>query len=159
MGPTKSRPTTQAATPAATLPRSRVAPVRRRGTAAGVAVGAAEVPVDALNGAPSAARTRPAGRSWRGRGWRRPRSRPLPPPGRSPGAGRTSGRSCTGCSPAPGRRTSRSEEHTSELQSRGHLVCRLLLEKKKKTTMPTKQRRQEDQQDDLHSASRDTEEI
>src|SRR5690625_6557044 len=30
----------------------------------------------------------------------------------------------------------RSEEHTSELQSRGHLVCRLLLEKKK-----TRQRR------------------
>src|SRR5690625_6620491 len=27
----------------------------------------------------------------------------------------------------------RSEEHTSELQSRGHLVCRLLLEKKKST--------------------------
>src|SRR5690625_5647078 len=27
----------------------------------------------------------------------------------------------------------RSEEHTSELQSRGHLVCRLLLEKKKRT--------------------------
>src|SRR5690625_6574866 len=27
---------------------------------------------------------------------------------------------------------SRSEEHTSELQSRGHLVCRLLLEKKNK---------------------------
>src|SRR5690625_6877056 len=27
--------------------------------------------------------------------------------------------------------THRSEEHTSELQSRGHLVCRLLLEKKK----------------------------
>src|SRR5690625_6237070 len=27
----------------------------------------------------------------------------------------------------------RSEEHTSELQSRGHLVCRLLLEKKKET--------------------------
>src|SRR5207253_10901322 len=26
--------------------------------------------------------------------------------------------------------TNRSEEHTSELQSRGHLVCRLLLEKK-----------------------------
>src|SRR5439155_15471944 len=26
--------------------------------------------------------------------------------------------------------TTRSEEHTSELQSRGHLVCRLLLEKK-----------------------------
>src|SRR5439155_14004601 len=32
----------------------------------------------------------------------------------------------------PGRRCRRSEEHTSELQSRGHLVCRLLLEKKKK---------------------------
>src|SRR5690625_5507168 len=29
---------------------------------------------------------------------------------------------------------SRSEEHTSELQSRGHLVCRLLLEKKKTNT-------------------------
>src|SRR2546429_5926907 len=29
----------------------------------------------------------------------------------------------------------RSEEHTSELQSRLHLVCRLLLEKKKKTTL------------------------
>src|SRR6266536_6472198 len=34
---------------------------------------------------------------------------------------------------APSRRTaSRSEEHTSELQSRVDLVCRLLLEKKKK---------------------------
>src|SRR2546422_5552472 len=31
------------------------------------------------------------------------------------------------------RRLERSEEHTSELQSRLHLVCRLLLEKKKKT--------------------------
>src|SRR2546422_3651577 len=30
--------------------------------------------------------------------------------------------------------TLRSEEHTSELQSRLHLVCRLLLEKKKKKT-------------------------
>src|SRR5205809_4249488 len=30
-----------------------------------------------------------------------------------------------------GRRVGRSEEHTSELQSRLHLVCRLLLEKKK----------------------------
>src|SRR5439155_4609226 len=30
----------------------------------------------------------------------------------------------------------RSEEHTSELQSRGHLVCRLLLEKKKKNHTP-----------------------
>src|SRR2546422_3952742 len=31
-----------------------------------------------------------------------------------------------------GRLVARSEEHTSELQSRLHLVCRLLLEKKKK---------------------------
>src|SRR5690625_6365173 len=39
------------------------------------------------------------------------------------------------CSPASWTprpsRPDRSEEHTSELQSRGHLVCRLLLEKKK----------------------------
>src|SRR5215208_1069019 len=40
------------------------------------------------------------------------------------------------CDDAGGRRdfcrsVARSEEHTSELQSRGHLVCRLLLEKKK----------------------------
>src|SRR2546422_3421680 len=33
---------------------------------------------------------------------------------------------------ARGGRAARSEEHTSELQSRLHLVCRLLLEKKKK---------------------------
>src|SRR3712207_7242522 len=35
------------------------------------------------------------------------------------------------CSPCAA--SSRSEEHTSELQSRQYLVCRLLLEKKKKT--------------------------
>src|SRR2546422_4209998 len=34
----------------------------------------------------------------------------------------------------------RSEEHTSELQSRLHLVCRLLLEKKKKKTKKEKKR-------------------
>src|SRR6266508_458731 len=34
---------------------------------------------------------------------------------------------CEPCRPE----MARSEEHTSELQSRGHLVCRLLLEKKK----------------------------
>src|SRR6266581_5817707 len=34
----------------------------------------------------------------------------------------------------PRRRDPRSEEHTSELQSPVHLVCRLLLEKKKTTT-------------------------
>src|SRR5438045_4537517 len=36
--------------------------------------------------------------------------------------------------PADGARAGRSEEHTSELQSLRHLVCRLLLEKKKTTT-------------------------
>src|SRR5438552_6629309 len=36
--------------------------------------------------------------------------------------------------PAPREPLGRSEEHTSELQSPDHLVCRLLLEKKKKTT-------------------------
>src|SRR5439155_26352789 len=35
-----------------------------------------------------------------------------------------------------GRGDARSEEHTSELQSRGHLVCRLLLEKKKEESGP-----------------------
>src|SRR3712207_7342063 len=33
-------------------------------------------------------------------------------------------------------RIARSEEHTSELQSRQYLVCRLLLEKKKKIIVP-----------------------
>src|SRR5690606_40160210 len=47
----------------------------------------------------------------------------LPRPGRSRAAARA------GASP---RARSRSEEHTSELQSRENLVCRLLLEKKKK---------------------------
>src|SRR2546422_2893339 len=46
---------------------------------------------------------------------------------------------------AAARQAGRSEEHTSELQSRLHLVCRLLLEKKKKTmsnsyTRPTQRR-------------------
>src|SRR5690625_6802113 len=38
-----------------------------------------------------------------------------------------------------GLKSSRSEEHTSELQSRGHLVCRLLLEKKKTTRYSDRQ--------------------
>src|SRR2546422_3526822 len=37
-----------------------------------------------------------------------------------------------------GDRHERSEEHTSELQSRLHLVCRLLLEKKKDETHPSR---------------------
>src|SRR5690554_7303567 len=38
----------------------------------------------------------------------------------------------------------RSEEHTSELQSRPHLVCRLLLEKKKKKTAKYKKQKKKD---------------
>src|SRR3712207_6979896 len=43
-------------------------------------------------------------------------------------AGRTTGQAESGV----GEAAARSEEHTSELQSRQYLVCRLLLEKKKK---------------------------
>src|SRR5690606_40569758 len=50
-----------------------------------------------------------------------------------------------GSSPTPDRRIDgrplrRSEEHTSELQSRENLVCRLLLEKKKKNTQISKKK-------------------
>src|SRR3989449_7345206 len=45
--------------------------------------------------------------------------------------GRRTRSRCRGRRAAP-QTSSRSEEHTSELQSRLHLVCRLLLEKKKK---------------------------
>src|SRR5438270_9155326 len=38
----------------------------------------------------------------------------------------------------PVERSSRSEEHTSELQSQSNLVCRLLLEKKKKAPLVTR---------------------
>src|SRR2546422_4770697 len=59
----------------------------------------------------------------------RPAARGGVPPGRtSPSASRSPGRWRR---PAAAR-AARSEEHTSELQSRLHLVCRLLLEKKKK---------------------------
>src|SRR5690348_18052189 len=56
--------------------------------------------------------------------------RPLAPPGVAAGRAEEAQRRL-----APGRR---SEEHTSELQSPVHLVCRLLLEKKKKKKRPTK---------------------
>src|SRR2546422_4787616 len=47
--------------------------------------------------------------------------------------GRTDQGAATGrCAVRPSEVFGRSEEHTSELQSRLHLVCRLLLEKKKK---------------------------
>src|SRR5687768_17806044 len=56
-------------------------------------------------------------------GERPPRLQPPEPAPPRPSAG--------GRAPLP-RQRFRSEEHTSELQSRLHLVCRLLLEKKKK---------------------------
>src|SRR2546422_3485971 len=67
------------------------------------------------------ARTRP-------RAWRQKRSAictACPPPTGSRAASRRAARDPVGGGHA------RSEEHTSELQSRLHLVCRLLLEKKK----------------------------
>src|SRR5205814_10387338 len=56
----------------------------------------------------------------------RSRARRSSASGRSPGA--------AGGGRWPGAPGERSEEHTSELQSLRHLVCRLLLEKKKKKT-------------------------
>src|SRR2546429_4159982 len=46
---------------------------------------------------------------------------------------RDSSRNLANINPADIEQIERSEEHTSELQSRLHLVCRLLLEKKNKT--------------------------
>src|SRR3712207_8332975 len=51
-------------------------------------------------------------------------------PGPTGGGGRPGGDAAGRVGPG-GSRTQRSEEHTSELQSRQYLVCRLLLEKKK----------------------------
>src|SRR2546422_8479139 len=76
---------------------------------------------------------RSGGREAHGRGDRAVRQRAgvrLHHP-RVAGGGRRQGRSATG------RGDPRSEEHTSELQSRLHLVCRLLLEKKKKSRSTT----------------------
>src|SRR2546429_7214736 len=56
-----------------------------------------------------------------------PAPRPPAAPARARGAGRN-----PGPRPTPHTAPPRSEEHTSELQSRLHLVCRLLLEKKNK---------------------------
>src|SRR2546421_9481732 len=49
--------------------------------------------------------------------------------------------------PSRGIAANRSEEHTSELQSRSDLVCRLLLEKKKNTAMHSQYR---DRPQDVH---------
>src|SRR5256884_3924080 len=68
-----------------------------------------------------------------------------PGPALQPGGGRSpAGRLHPARFSPDGTRRPRSEEHTSELQSRLHLVCRLLLEKKKKppsTPPPRSQRR------------------
>src|SRR3712207_9516999 len=67
---------------------------------------------------------------WRTRKWCRPRGEtpPATAPRRPCPGSRETG--LAGAPPPRSRR--RSEEHTSELQSRQYLVCRLLLEKKKK---------------------------
>src|SRR5256885_11542881 len=52
------------------------------------------------------------------------------------GEGRAGGAAVVRVLGQPARSRSRSEEHTSELQSPCNLVCRLLLEKKKKTFAP-----------------------
>src|SRR3712207_7012265 len=57
---------------------------------------------------------------FRSRGWKRRRA--------GAGAARDLGSSC---------KDERSEEHTSELQSRQYLVCRLLLEKKRRELLAT----------------------
>src|SRR5207244_12453647 len=49
------------------------------------------------------------------------------------GGARAAPRQSRSCAVRAARRSRRSEEHTSELQSPDHLVCRLLLEKKKRT--------------------------
>src|SRR3712207_8746644 len=59
-----------------------------------------------------------------------PSSSSSPAPAATPRSGRSSARACA--SPRAGSARRRSEEHTSELQSRQYLVCRLLLEKKKR---------------------------
>src|SRR5258708_26629431 len=53
----------------------------------------------------------------------------------SPSGRRTRARSRSSATSTPGTVACRSEEHTSELQSPDHLVCRLLLEKKR-TRLP-----------------------
>src|SRR2546422_5323067 len=57
--------------------------------------------------------------------------------GSSPGTNDITWRSYGSVTWRDGHRRSRSEEHTSELQSRLHLVCRLLLEKKKNNVTHT----------------------
>src|SRR3712207_8582431 len=67
-----------------------------------------------------------------GRAWPAPRCRPRRPVADRSGSARRPGPRREN---AGGGRARRSEEHTSELQSRQYLVCRLLLEKKKNVTL------------------------
>src|SRR2546422_2669743 len=60
------------------------------------------------------------------------RSAPSPPPAPAAWSAPATRRAPAGTRRPAAPRANRSEEHTSELQSRLHLVCRLLLEKKKK---------------------------
>src|SRR2546422_7206822 len=57
---------------------------------------------------------------------------------RSPPRIHSGPRALSGLERSPAPPAPRSEEHTSELQSRLHLVCRLLLEKKKKHNTTTR---------------------
>src|SRR3712207_7258576 len=58
--------------------------------------------------------------------------RPTSTPRTTSGTACSNQRSSTSATALPALKIRRSEEHTSELQSRQYLVCRLLLEKKKK---------------------------
>src|SRR5207247_5880182 len=60
-----------------------------------------------------------------------PANNPIPSSKSPGGLVRMQWRACTSLHPDQPSRALRSEEHTSELQSRVELVCRLLLEKKK----------------------------
>src|SRR5690625_2966277 len=91
------------------------------------------------NGPPQAEERKQSGSRYgrQGTGGHLQQRRPVGPLARLTGVGRINGRTLTvvlagwvvGIAHSS---QERSEEHTSELQSRGHLVCRLLLEKKKK---------------------------
>src|SRR5258707_8933575 len=86
-------------------------------------------PSTTLFRSPARSFARRVGAGWSGHGTRSGRRggrAPLPPAHDTPSAASPHSRAQD--------RWVRSEEHTSELQSRQYLVCRLLLEKKKKKT-------------------------
>src|SRR5699024_12293701 len=98
-----------ASTPPTPPPWTPSSTPARRAAQALACAGPSPTPSSPRRSSPAPAATTPSPR---------PRTARVPPPSRPKKAG------CT--SP-----TARSEEHTSELQSRFDLVCRLLLEKKK----------------------------